>query len=160
MYWGGGGGWEIALQTLGRMRSGRRERKKEWRDNSWVGRKADEFGRKVKEIKDEWRKWNGRGGDARWTWKFFEWSKDLDKFTIIAGRHTEMWKGNGRKWRRRTTRLDMEIDWEQTGRGRHTQTKRKWVFQGHKKPGTVDTVTSTEGEDCKTKGNLSHFLVC
>lgn len=35
-------------------------------------------------------------------------------------------RGDGRKsGERRKTRMDVEIDWEQTGRGRHTQTKMK-----------------------------------
>lgn len=68
---GVGRGWEIALQVLGRM-SARKGRKKKWWEDRQVGRKADEFGRKVKDMKDVWRKRKGRGKNARWMWTLFD----------------------------------------------------------------------------------------
>lgn len=59
-------------------------------------------------------------------------------------------RGDGRK-RKKKSRMDLEIDREQTGNE---------YSRDIGKPRTTDIVTSTEGRDCKTKGNLSHFLVC
>lgn len=158
------GGWEIAPEELSWRKGGRRGRRKgrnAAKSAEWEEEQADWGG--------EWRKWKevygdneGRGAECKVDVKILWVEKGSEKCTAITGRHTGAW-ARGRQEEEEGERRNMGghgLRLRTDGRGRHTQTKRKGIFQGRKKPGTTDTVTSTEGRDCKTKGNLRHFLVC
>ena len=68
-------------------------------------------------------------------------------------------RGDGRK--RKKKNKEGHGDRLRTDRQRQTHADEKEMnIPGPKKPGATDIVTSTEGRDCKTKGNLSHFLIC